>query len=507
MVEDEAFLLKAGERMSNEVIIQYKMREKRFAVRENKIVTKINTQQMDDETKVGNIYLGTVSTVKAGMNAAFINIGEDKHGYLPKEQIPAYIHSTEKNKELFPLSKFIHEGEKILVQVKKDETATKGPLLTAIIELTSEKVVYMPEGKYIAVTKKATTDAREKWRKYAQKIKKCQEGMIIRTEALSSTKEAFLEEVNMLRKQYKQLVAQIPHLHAPTLIFKRSVLEESIFLELKRLQKGRMIVDDLSFAKRLKEWLAIHPSLDWEMDYHSAVTNIFSVYGIEEELTTSLKKIVWLSNGAYITMEQTEAFVVVDVNTGKFTGKQSLEQTVLQTNIAAAKEIGRQMMIRDYSGIILIDFINMRHEKDRQMVQAALATQLQKDTKRISFSGFTSLGIFQLTRKKTENSLPDKLLQRCTVCNGTGKIKSPETIAFQLEREMWEHRNREESAVLIETTAKVKNCFSGKEDMHLKRLESQLQLTFFFEISEAPYHFYKIKQFEAEEVLKKKMKQ
>ena len=479
----------------NEIIVNSITREKRAAIIEDGKVTKLMVQQPQEKSKVGNIYLGKVVNVKAGMNAAFVDIGEGKHGYIHRDQLPSYIHNEEANKHLFPVTKFISQGAQLLVQVKKDETDIKGPLLTAIIEISGEKMVYLPDGKYIAVSKKGEAGVREAWRKLAKAHQKEKEGFIIRTSSFGANKDEWLEELERLRHTYGKLLQKAAEFKAPACLFDQSALEESIFKEMQRLKNGLIYADDGVSLRGLKERIGDWPGLDWTFELYQKAENIFSYHKAEAELDKALKRIIWLENGSYVVIDETEALVSIDVNTGKFSGTRSLEDTVLKTNLAAAKEIGRQLVLRDYGGMILIDFIDMKQQEDQHKVKKAIQHALEKGDKQFRIEGFTSLGILQITRKRTKSSLSEALLMPCPVCKGKGKVESPETLAFRLERELWEKPFHDHEAVLVELTEDVKTIFCGTQYNHLERIEKSLNVKILFSNVHQCIPFYQIRKF------------
>lgn len=484
----------------NEIVIDYKSREKRFAVIENKKVTKLNIHQPTDQSKVGNIYLGRVVDVKVGMNAAFIDIGEGKNGYLHRDQLPLFIQNVDANKENASISKFIQEGQKIIVQVKKDETEIKGPLLTAIIELSGEHLIYIPDGDYIAVSKKVEQAVvREKWQTIARKYKKGHEGFIIRTDAVKGLEDDFLKELEVLREHYHEIVQQSKNSSHPSIIWERPIFLEEVVHELVKLKTGTVIVDDNEIKTALQDRTQDRKDIKWDYVFHQRKQDIFSAYQLDEQIENTLKKIVWLSNGSYIVIEETEAMIVIDVNTGKFTGRQNLQDTVFKTNLLAAEEIGKQILLRNYGGIIVVDFIDMKSKTQQQKVMNALQKELDKDEKYSRIVGFTELGLLQITRKKTKKSLPETIQMACPVCHGKGMVHSPETIAFRLERELWEGRYSNHEAVLIELSEDVKNIFCGIHNVHLNRLEQILHIKINFKVMDSQVPVYYIRQYGTKE--------
>ncbi|MFL6517326.1 MAG: ribonuclease E/G, partial [Bacillus sp. (in: firmicutes)] len=276
----------------------------------------------------------------------------------------------------------------------------------------------------------------------------------------------------------------------PGIIFQKDTFVEMILDQVVRMKSGEVIVDDLPLKRLLEEKNdQVNPI------YYNGKENIFSVHKVEHEIDKALKRIVWLDNGAYLIFDETEALTIIDVNTGKFSGKTNYQDTVLKTNQLAAKEVVRQLRLRDIGGIVLIDFIDMTRSEDKQSILSLIETELTKDQKRTKMIGFTPLGILQLTRKKTKVTLSEALEVKCPVCDGTGRILSPETVGFRLERELLEHRNSEFEAVLVETTQAVKEVLLGPNEAHRQALEELMHIKLYFSVQPSARHYYHLKQF------------
>ncbi|WP_338470392.1 Rne/Rng family ribonuclease [Niallia sp. XMNu-256] len=475
------------------LIVNGLTREKRFALLDESKVEILQVKQPKQESLVGNIYIGTVTKVLPGMNAAFVDIGDDKNGYIHRDKLAAFVlaEGAKELKEKKSISSFIHQGEKILVQVEKDATGTKGPRLTSIIELQGEHIIYMPKGKYVAVSKKIETS--EDLRKFGYHIKTDEEGFIFRTSSATISQQALIAEIETLRERYQTIKSQAGLLKRPGLLLEN----DHFFLDIVEIIKPilenlEVIVDDRSFMNKLQQ---VYPTLT--ISLHSGNENIFITYGLHGEVEKALKRIIWLSNGAYLVIDEVEALTIIDVNTGKFSGKQDLADTVLKTNVLAAEEVARQIRLRDLAGMILIDFIDMKTEKEKRLVLDKITAELQKDSRQTRVVGFTPLGILQLTRKKTKVSLSESLMEKCPVCSGTGSIPSPETIAFRLERELYEYRYRDIEKIIIESTEEVQTVFCGEQDEHKKRLEEILGFSLHFKQIEHIQPFYKIVQLQS----------
>jgi ribonuclease G len=470
------------------LIINYHSREKRFAYLRDNRVENIVIDRPEHRSLVGNIYWGTVTKVLPGMNAAFIDIGEEKNAYLNRNALPSYVQSTEKQKNV---TSFVHQGEKMLVQVEKDATGTKGPKVNGIIEIDGNHLVYMPQGRYVAVSKKIASESKKTaLRQTGSKLKTEEEGLIFRTSAIYSSEEEIAAELHTLREQYRELLQKASALKKPGLLFQKDTFIEMISTQAARMKTGEIIVDDVSL-KKLLESVNDHVTLT----YYNGKANISSSSKVEHEIDKALKRIVWLDHGAYLIFDETEALTIIDVNTGKFSGKVDYQETVLKTNQLAAKEIVRQLRLRDIGGIVLIDFIDMIREEDKQTILGTVELALSKDEKRTKIIGFTELGILQLTRKKTKVALSEALKVKCPVCEGTGSILSPETVAFRLERELLEHRNADFEAILIETNPEVKEALLGTNEAYREVLEELLHLKLYFTLQPSLPYFYQLKQF------------
>lgn len=469
------------------LIVNAVSREKRFAYVRDNIVEKIIHDRPEQRSLVGNIYYGTVTKVLPGMNAAFIDIGEEKNAYLHRDVLASYVLSPERSidKEKKSVSTYVHQGQKLMVQVDKDATGPKGPRVTGIIEINGDKLIYMPQGRYVAVSKKIVAE-KDHLRGLGMKLKSEEEGIIFRTSSVSATEEEILKELITLRGQFADIHERAAALKKPGILYQNDTFTEMVFEAITQMTLGEVFVDDLSLKKAIE---TRNPNL--EVTYYNGKENIFTLHRIEHEINRALKRIVWLDNGAYLIFDETEALTIIDVNTGKFSGKNDYQDTVVKTNTLASIEVARQLKLRDIGGIVLIDFIDMKNEKDKRHILETIERQFQLDNTRTKIIGFTSLGILQLTRKKTKVSLSEALQVKCHVCDGTGKIVSAETVAFRLERELLEHRNTDAEAVLIETTNEVKEAITP----HLNMVEEWLQFKVYFSIQSSAHHYYVIKQF------------
>ncbi|WP_210366757.1 Rne/Rng family ribonuclease [Bacillus sp. REN3] len=480
-----------------QLIINTVSRERRFALLKDGLLERIYIEQPGHQSLVGNIYLGVVERVIPGMNAAFVDIGEEMSGFLSIDKLPGFVLSRDGQKGSGSISSFLHQGERVLVQVEKDAAGTKGARLTAVIEIQGHNLVYMPNGKYIAVSKKAEShEVRDKWRQFAKTLKTAEEGLIFRTESLSQTEEKIKAELEQHRETYKHLQQNSSSMKKPGVLYRRDAFFEEALAVIATLDQGTIVTDSLDSKKKI-DTFAGSMDADLVASVYNGKENIFSAYQIEHEIDKLGKRIVWLDKGAYLVIDEAEALTVIDVNTGKFSGKNSLEETVLKTNISAAAEAARQIRLRDLAGIILIDFIDMKASKSRNNVLDALRKELQSDGRRTRIVGFTDLGILQLTRKKTKLSISEALTERCGTCGGTGRVLGAETMAYRLERSLWEYRNSDYEAVLVAASKDVIGHFSGEGGIHKTRLEDVLGFKICFRVTETVKPSYEILKFGA----------
>ncbi|WP_175990882.1 Rne/Rng family ribonuclease [Bacillus sp. Marseille-Q1617] len=475
-----------------EIIVHGKGREKRWVLRKDQKVGGLYTYQPQEETLTGNIYYAKVVKVQKGLSAAFVDIGGDKNGYLHEKDFPQNVAAYHTGDTAVPIAKCVHEGQKILVQVTKDAVGTKGPKLSAVIELKGEHLVYMPEGHYIAVSKKLDESKRRDLKRFGKEWKTEEEGVVFRTNASSAESDVLTEELNTLRSRFQDLEGLSRRSKAPALLFKEDAFYKDLFDRLKTGEGGQVVVDDSETFHHIKGWIDAHYSGKWRMELYQDRENIFQHFGVSSVWKNAMKKVVWLDNGAFLLIESTEALTVVDVNSGKFTGKDDLSQTVLKTNVLAALEMARQLVLRNISGIILIDFIDMKKESHQEEVLSAFRDALKDDSQRTTILGFTSLGVLELTRKRTRPSLNEYVTVPCPVCSGTGRIISPESKAFQLERELWEYQGTDTSQIIIEGTKDVLDVFAGSDKHHLKRLEKALKVKLDLHVIDHSHPFYQI---------------
>lgn len=441
--------------MEKEIWMNVSGTEKRIAIKEKNKVVEFFIDRPTLKKTEGNIYIGRVIKVLPGMQAAFVDIGGKDPGFLYRDHIASYQVSTLKKseKEKTSISKWIHEGEAVVVQVVKEGEGTKGPKLTGLIEFPGEYIVYQPFGRFKSVSKKMNKDEREKWRLLANSWCTKEEGIIIRTSSEAKQVNVVEQELQQLQQEYIEIQkkAEYPS-KVPLLLKEDQNIVKKIVRDVQKEEISRIVVDDSDTFQWLKRQ-------EYSVQFYHGKENIFSKHGIEEELNKALKRIVWLPSGGYIIIEHTEAMTVIDVNSGKYTGKTERGATFLKVNEEAAREIAKQLRLRNIGGIIIIDFIEMKHDSEREKVLAAFKEEIRADRATVIPVGFTQLDLLQVTRKKIREPLTQLLMEQCNGCNGAGMVNSVETVVYKLEREIAEQKGKDIEAFVIEASPDVIKMF------------------------------------------------
>ena len=442
------------------LVLNAKGSQNRCVLLEGNLTQEIHIHHINETA--GSIYAGRVLNVLQGMQAAFIDIGEEKNGYLSVNDLPPELKSAK-----------LREGQQILVQVAKEATEHKGPKLTANLEFGGQYLVYMPTSGYTAVSKKLEDPSeRERLQSIGSHFCEENEGLVFRTAASRQAEETLHKEFCYLKKKYAALLHT--NTKAPALLTEGTPFFDRIIREINPDTLHQIVCDDSDLARDLKSRYE-----NLEVLFHQSKQPVFDAYKIEQEIEKALKRIVWLKNGAYLVIDQTEALTAIDVNTGKFSGKSSLQDTVMKTNLEAAREAARQIRLRNLSGMIIIDFIDMPRQEDRQVILREMLRESKSDRVQTRMLGFSQMNIFQMTRKRVRPDLASLITCHCPFCSGTGHVLSPETIAFKIERELWELQYMEQEAALIELPSDAAEVFRGENDEHLKRLEKALHFEIF----------------------------
>ncbi|MBM7097606.1 Rne/Rng family ribonuclease [Bacillus sp. H-16] len=425
-----------------EIILNTITDEKRGAILENGKVVEWLVELPAGAARVGDIYKGRVTKVLPGMEAAFVDLGIGKDGYLHSKDVRA----TDGGKK--PIASCVKQGQEVLVQVAKEEMSTKGPKLSEFIQLPGQSIVYLPYSDYVAVSKRLGEDElRKEWRTFGQETVEAPEGIIIRTAAKELSMDQVRQELDVLREMFRDSLVDSKEKGAPALVFEGGSMILQVARNYAHRPNTKITIDHPKDYTFLTRWLKMNPFEQAEVRLHKERGGIFTVFDLEKKLEQVFSKQVWLKNGGSLIIEETEAMTVIDVNTGKFTGKTSLEDTVVKANCGAAVAVAEQLRLRDLGGIIIVDFIDMEDEKSQELVLKTLNDALREDRTRTTVIGFTKLGLVEMTRKKARSTVAERLTESCTVCEGKGLVRSAQSLYFALERELLEMQDTE--AVVI----------------------------------------------------------
>jgi ribonuclease G len=441
--------------LSKQIIINALPFETRIALIEGGALTEFYTERSQEKGIVGNIYKGRVARVLPGMQSAFIDIGleraaflyggdiiaEDEEPRLPDEEENTDDDSEEPKRhhhKYFKITDLVREGQEILVQVAKDAIGTKGARVTTYLSLPGRYVVLMPNINHIGVSRRIHSDEeRARLKAIVQSMKPDGVGIIVRTASEDIAEEKIRADIEFLLKLWDSIKTRIHGAKVPSLVHEDLNLVFRCTRDLMSKDIDRIVIDSQEKYQDLVRFLnRFSVKLGAQVQLYTGDVPVFDTYGIELDVNRALQSKVWLKSGGYIIIDQAEALTAIDVNTGRFVGSKSLGDTVVKTNLEAVKEIVLQLRLRNMGGIIIIDFIDMDRLDDRERVYMALSEELKKDRARTSALRISELGLVQMTRKRTEESLSHKLCSPCPYCEGKGRIRSTSTMSYDILREL-----------------------------------------------------------------------
>lgn len=399
---------------------------------DNKLL-EYETEKRSGRIIVGSVYLGRVENVLPGMQVAFVNIGLEKNGYLFTGE--SLVSKAQLSEAIdLPTTLNVKEGDEVLVQVVKDSSGTKGVRLTTHISFASRNLVYMPQYDFVLVSRRIEDqELKEKLLATGQEIKPKKGGLIMRTMSNEASYEELIEERDYLIKVNEEIMEKAKSAQAPYMLYEDGNLAKRMLRDVYTPNVDEIIVGDYSLYLDVLDVASKRSGkiLD-KIKYQDKGGDLFKEYGLSEDVDGMLRKKVNLQSGAYLIIDKTEALTVIDVNTGKYIGEDSLEKTVYETNLMASDEIARQLRLRNIGGIVIIDFIDMEEEEHRQSVLERLKTALKEDRTRTNVVGMTGLGLVELTRKKTRKESISNLVKSCPYCKGEGTIFSNDYIITKI---------------------------------------------------------------------------
>jgi len=423
--------------MSEEILINVTPQETRVAVIYLGAVQELHIERASQKGLVGNVYLGRVSRVLPGMQSAFIDIGLDRAAFLHVGDI---VGARSEHNGLQPIEKVLHEGQSILVQVIKDPISAKGARLSTQISMAGRFLVYLPQETRIGISQKIEDESeRELLRERLTRILPVdgKGGFIIRTMANLAEDGELAADVEYLHTLWDAIQARSENTAAPAPIYQELDLAHRVLRDFATAETERILVDSRETWQRMKGFAdEFTRNVADKISHYAADRPLFELYSVEEEIEKALGRRVDLKSGGYLIVDQTEALTTIDVNTGGYVTGRSFDETIFKTNLEAAQTIARQLRLRNLGGIIILDFIDMENVEHKQSVMAELTKSLARDRTRMTINGFTSLGLVEMTRKRTRESLAHVLCESCPVCSGRGELKTARTICYEILREV-----------------------------------------------------------------------
>ncbi len=491
--------------MSEEILINVTPQETRVAVVENGVLQEVYVERTRKRGLVGNIFKGKVSRVLPGMQAAFIDIGLERTGFLHISDIielneDAASEAEHKTLQETSIDSILREGQDILVQVVKDPLGTKGARLTTRVSFPSRFLVFIPDHDTIGVSQRiedeeererlrhiisnyqsdvhnlATVPANNVVLHTAVKQDKATPtgGFIVRTAAEGIAEDEIYKDIDFLRKLWDSTYVRSENTYAPHVIYEDLPLVMRTMRDLVHIDIEKVRIDSKETYQRVKDF-ARHfiPELLGRIEYYPGERPILDLYSVEDEIQRSLNRKVQLKSGGHLVIDQTEAMTTIDVNTGGFVGHRNLEETIYKTNLEASQAISRQLRLRNLGGIIIIDFIDMQDPEHARQVLRSLEKHLERDNSKITISELTSLGLVQLTRKRTRESLEHILCEPCPTCHARGSIKTAETVCYEIFREITrEVRQFDAKKLLVVASQVVVDMLLDDESTSVAELET-----------------------------------
>jgi len=431
-------------KVKRKILISALTKEIRIAILEDDKLVEFYVERKGSRGIVGNIYKGKVIKIVPAVQAAFIDIGLPQKAFLYVKDAVNY----EFDKELFeletpevelpPIEDVVYPGEELIVQVSKEPLGTKGPRVTLNLTIPGHYLILLPNTDRIGISRKIEDEVeRERLGEIARRIKPEGYGLIIRTAAQGAEESDLKEDLEYLLKVWKGLERKASTKPPPVLLYQDLEIIPKILRDLLTEDVDEVIIDSPSEYSRARNFVeAFIPKLVSRIKHYSGDIPIFEKFGVENAIEKALSRKVYLPEGGYIVIDETEALVSIDVNSGKFRKSKDLEDTAFRINVSAAKEIARQLRLRDIGGIIVIDFIDMKDEKHKEGLLNVLNEELSRDRARTKIVSMSDLGLVEMTRKRVKKSLGRSLTMACPYCEGRGRVKSTQTIAFEVEREL-----------------------------------------------------------------------
>lgn len=482
--------------MAAELVINVTAQETRIALIENSTIAELYIERTREKGIVGNVYKGRVVRVLPGMQAAFVDIGLEKAAFLYVADVFDAIEEYERLLDdgsqgrsevdpehqdfriIHPIEELLQEGQELLVQVSKEPIGTKGARITSHISLPGRHLVYMPTVDHVGISRRIEEEEeRERLREAVERLREPGSGYIVRTASEGKSEEELVSYMEYLAAIWREVSLHREQAPVPSLIHADLDVVQKVVRDIVTDDVRKIVVDSRQDFDRIVQFMKMFmPKMESRVELYDEEEPIFDFYGLEVEISRALGRKVWLKSGGYIIIEQTEALTAVDVNTGRFVGKHNLEDTILKTNLEAVKEIAYQLRLRNIGGIIIIDFIDMEKEVNREKVFAALEEALRSDKSKTNILKISELGLVEMTRKRVRESIGRLMCEPCPYCEGRGYVKSKTTICHEifreLRREMLDIRG---TKVLLTVNPQVADLLYDEERRGLEELERKFK--------------------------------
>jgi ribonuclease G len=465
--------------MQEDILINWSPQETRVAIVEGGSLQELHVERALERGLVGNVYLGKVARVLPGMQSAFIDIGLERAAFLHVADVwhtPAEgetISAARTAAAQIPIEKQVFEGQSLMVQVIKDPIGTKGARLSTQISIAGRMLVFLPQDDHLGVSQKIPTAQRDELRQRLQALVGDEGGgFILRTNGEDASDQELADDVAYLRKSWQRIRDAATKLPATSLLHQDLSLLQRVLRDVTSEATQTIKVDSMEQFGIMKAFgQEFMPAAAQKLFHYKGERPIFDLYSIDEEIARALGRRVDLKSGGYLIIDQTEALTTVDVNTGGFVGARNFDDTIFKTNLEAAQAIARQLRLRNLGGIIIVDFIDMSHDEHREAVLAEIRKQLKRDRVKTMCGGFSQLGLVEMTRKRTRESLAHVLCEPCPVCEGKGIVKTARSVAYDIFREILrEARQFNPKEFRVVASPKVIELFLDEESQHLAGL-------------------------------------
>jgi len=470
--------------MSEDVLINVTPMEIRVALIENGGLQEVYIERSSRKGIVGNIYQGKVVRVLPGMQAAFVDIGLERAAFIHVSEV-AHRDAVNPSDQI---GDYLREGQSLVVQVTKDPISSKGARLTTHLSIPSRYLVYMPDQAHVGVSQRIEDEAeRERLKQLVSSALIGVDetsGYILRTAAEGAGEEEILSDIKFLTRLWQSVKKRMTQVRAPAVIYEDLPLHLRTMRDLVSLKTERIRIDSKENYAKLKGFAEdFIPDLGNRIELYLGERPIFDMYSVEDEIQKALDRKVQLKSGGYLLVEQTESMTTIDVNTGAFVGSRNLEETIYKTNLEAATSIGRQLKLRNLGGIIIIDFIDMEDDEHKRQVLRMLEKVLDTDHAKTKITGVSELGLVEMTRKRTRESLGQTLCEPCKSCNGSGLVKTPETVCYEVFREILRaDRAYNSQKYTVLASSLVVERFQDEESAAVAELEAFISKAIHFQV-------------------------